>query len=142
MSSTNGRTFLDTNVLVYAVDASAGVKRTRAQAVLAEADPSHLVLSAQVLAEFYVVVTRKLATPLPERDAAAAVSELSRLKVVPLDADLIADAIALARKAHLSLWDGMVIRAAAEAGCERVLTEDLSDGRTIAGVRIENPFAS
>lgn len=136
----NGRTFLDTSVLVYAVDEGVPGKRTRARGLLAETEPGSLVLSAQVLAEFYTVATRKLARPMPEREAAAAVRELSRLWVIAVDASLVNDAAALSREQELSLWDAMVLKAAARAGCERILTEDLSHGRIIGGVRIEDPF--
>lgn len=140
MSSTIGRTFLDTNVLVYAVDEGEPAKRDRARRILLELDASSIVLSAQVLAEFYVVVTRKLAAPMRPRDAAAAVAELSKLAVVAVDAPLVIDALALASASNLSLWDAMILRAAALSGCERVLTEDLSDGTLIDGVRVEDPF--
>jgi len=46
----------------------------------------------------------------------------------------------VSRTAQLSLWDAMIIEAARQAGCDRVLTEDLSDGQVVSGVRIENPF--
>jgi predicted nucleic acid-binding protein len=135
-----GRAFVDTNVLVYAVDRSEPKKRERAREVLGTA-PEQLVLSAQVLSEFYVVVTRKLAAPLSEAEAGEAVRRLAALPVVAADAELVLAAIALSRKAMLSFWDAQIVAAAAVAGCERVLTEDLSHGTEVAGVRVESPFA-
>jgi predicted nucleic acid-binding protein len=134
------RTFVDTNVLVYAYDASEPTKRAIAGRVLAQSVASELVLSAQVLGEFYVVVTRKLSPPLPERDAAAAVERLTTLAVVAIDADLVRNGVAISRSAQLSYWDGLIVAAAAAGGCERLLSEDLADGATIDSVRIENPF--
>jgi len=135
------RAFLDTNVLVYAVDEAEAPKRDRARELLRSAEPGDLVLSTQVLSEFYVVVTRKLEQPLDQDAAAAAVDQLARLPVVVTDSALVRAGIAVSRRAQLSLWDGLILAAAGEAGCEVLLTEDLSHGREVDGVRIENPFA-
>ena len=140
MISTNGRAFVDTNVLVYAVDTASPKKRERARHVLADADPRDLAVSSQVLAEFYVVVTRKLARPMGEREAGAAVGELAKLFVVPVDAALVRSATELSREARMSLWDAMIVEAAVLAGCPRLLSEDLADGTSIRGVAVENPF--
>jgi predicted nucleic acid-binding protein len=133
------RAFVDTNVLVYAFDDADPAKRDRARWLLADDVP--LVISAQVIGEFYVVVTRKLAIPLSEAHASAAVDELLRLPVVPIDAELTRAAVSTSRAAQLSYWDALIIEAAAAAGCDRVLTEDLAAGSTIRSVRVENPFA-
>jgi predicted nucleic acid-binding protein len=135
-----GRAFVDTNVLVYAVDAADPRKRTIARRLLEERG-ADMAISAQVLSEFYVVVTRRLATPMSEKDAAAAVDELSHLPIVVTDADLVRDGIAISREAQLSFWDGLVVAAARAAGCDTLVTEDLAAGSTIAGVDIEDPFA-
>ncbi len=135
-----GRGFVDTNVLVYAVDDADTLKRDVARRVL-EQPAADLVLSAQVLSEFYVVVTRRLATPMSEGDAAAAVDELARLPTIATDTELVRDGIALAREARISFWDGLIVAAARAAGCEKLLTEDLAAGTTIGGVLVENPFA-
>jgi predicted nucleic acid-binding protein len=134
-----GRAFVDTNVLVYAIDDADPVKRDRAREELGDAT-EQLVLSAQVLSEFYVVATRKLAKPLPEHDAAEAVRDLARLPVVVADAELVIAAIGLSQRAQISFWDAQIVAAAAAAGCDRLLTEDLSDGAELSSVRIENPF--
>jgi predicted nucleic acid-binding protein len=131
--------FIDTNVLVYAFDASEGLKRERALVLLD--DPSlHAVISAQVLSEFYWIVTRKLTPPLEEGVAHDVVRALSEGVVVPTDATLVDAAIDLARRHRLALWDAAIVAAAKRAGCDELLTEDLSDGATIDGVRIRNPF--
>jgi predicted nucleic acid-binding protein len=134
-----GRAFVDTNVLVYAVDEADPAKRDRARAVLADS-AAQLVLSAQVLSEFYVVATRKLEAPLSEPDAAEAVRALARLPVVVVDAELVMAAVALSRQAQINFWDAQIVAAAAVAGCDHVLTEDLTHGTEISSVRIENPF--
>lgn len=135
------RTFVDTNVLVYAVDASQPEKRAAAAAFL-EARADELVVSTQVLSEFYVVATRRLARPLSEADAADHVADLARLPVAAIDADVVRDGIRVSREAGLSYWDGLILAAARATGCTVVATEDLTGGATIGGVVIENPFAA
>ncbi len=133
--------FVDTNVWVYAVDAADPAKRERALEVVDPARGRELVISSQVLTEFYAVVTRKLVVPLAPHDAEAMVAQLSILPVVAVDASLVAAAIAGSREWQISVWDALIIRAAEVAGCRRVLTEDLSHGRTYGPVVVEDPFA-
>jgi predicted nucleic acid-binding protein len=135
----SARTFVDTNVLVYAVDDADPQKRERARQVLIERADS-IVLSAQVLAEFYVVTTRKLARPLEPSAAAHQVEQLSQLPVVVTDRELVRDGIGISLGARLSLCDGLIVAAARAGACETLLTEDLTAGTTIAGVTVECPF--
>lgn len=139
-AGTSIRTFLDTNVLVYAFDNADTRKRDTARSILAGAEPGELVLSTQVLAEFYVVTTRKLPEPLPEQAAARAVEQLAFLPVVPADATLVLAAVRRSLSDQLSLWDAMVIEAAIAGGCRRLLTEDLSHGAGYGPVEVTNPF--
>lgn len=132
------RTFVDTNVLVYAVDRADPIKREQAQQLLGSLQD--FVLSAQVLGEFYVTATRKLEAPLSAVEAGRAVESLAGLPTVPLDSRLVAEAIQIHHQDRLSYWDGLILAAAEAAGCARLLTEDLSDGQIIRGVQIENPF--
>lgn len=134
------RTFLDTNVLVYLFDHREPVKERRAREVVEEGKPGELALSTQVLSEFYVTVTRKLEEPLNPGLAAQVVDWLSFLFVVSIDSALVKRAIQIGRSSQLSYWDGLVVAAAARAGCRRLLTEDLNDGQVIGSVRVENPF--
>jgi predicted nucleic acid-binding protein len=135
----SGSAFVDTNVVVYAFDEDEPAKQERAREVLSGADQL-LVLSTQVLAEFYVTVTRKLARPLDASTARQAVEQLSELPVVPTDADLVLAAIDVSDRHELSFWDGLIVQAASSAGCDTILTEDLSHGSVIAGVSVDNPF--
>jgi predicted nucleic acid-binding protein len=128
-------------VAVYAYDRDEPVKRELARAILADtAEP--LVVSTQVLAEFYWVVTRRLARPLDDATAAEVVAKLAELTVVGADASLVLSAIALAREHGLASWDALIVRAAQLGACDRLLSEDLHDGATFGGVTVENPFAS
>ena len=134
------RSFLDTNVLVYALDESEPQKRDTARRLLGSSDYGEFVLSAQILSEFYVVATRRLAQPVAEDIAVAAVDQLSQLPIVSIDPTLVKDAIELSRSAQVSYWDGLVVAAAAKAGCQRLLKEDLNNGQTIGSIQVENPF--
>jgi len=137
-----GRVFLDTNVLVYAFDAGEPRKRGIAQRILEEtANAGVAVLSTQVLQEFYVIVTRKLDPPLSGSDAEEAVVHLACLPCERIDTDMVIAAVRSARSHGISLWDSLILHAAARAGCSTVLTEDLQDGFVLEGVRVRNPFA-
>ena len=142
MDSMTEPIFVDTNVWVYAVDAADPVKRERAMEVIAPAPGRDLVISTQVLTEFYAVVTRKLAVQVTPDEAAAMVGQLSILPVVAIDASLVVSAITGSRDWQISIWDALIIRAAEVAGCRRVLSEDLAHGRTYGSVAIENPFTA
>jgi predicted nucleic acid-binding protein len=137
----SGRTFLDTNVLVYCFDLGEPAKRKRALAILeGDADVGDLVVSTQVLQEFYVTVTRKLKRPLPASEASAAVQELAKLSVVQIDLAMVLASIADCQAHQLSLWDTLILRSALTASCEQVLTEDLQHGLMFESLRVQNPF--
>ena len=139
----NERIFIDTNVLVYRFDHDEPTKRDRARQVLEEVGGSGgLVLSTQVLQEFYVAVTRKLARPLPVDSALAAIRQMTKFAIVSIDVDLIDNAILLSRDRQLSFWDSLILQAAARGGCKTVLTEDLQEGFEVLGLTVVNPFAS
>lgn len=135
----SARSFVDSNVLVYALDRNEPEKAARATTLLAGA--GSFVLSTQVLGEFYVTVTRKLRPPLSAAAGRAAVATLTGLPVVVTDLALVQAAIATAEAAHISYWDALIVEAAAVAGCDRVLTEDMAAGSVIRGVEIVDPFA-
>jgi predicted nucleic acid-binding protein len=131
--------FVDTNVHVYAFDASDPAKRARALELLEDEDVD-LVVSAQVLNEFYWVATRRLTPPLAPERAHEVVRELSLGRVVPVDAELVDRAIDLSRTHGLALWDAGVVVAAQTAGCGVLWTEDLNSGQRFDGVVVRDPF--
>ena len=135
-----GRSFLDTNVVVYAFDDDAPLKKHKALRILEEARASTHVLSPQGLQEFFNAVTRKLARPVRAEDAESAVHLLAKLTIVPADRDLVISAIRTHRHHQLSLWDALIVQAAIVGGCDRLLTEDMQDGRRLGNLVIENPF--
>ena len=131
--------FLDSNILIYGDDLDAGKKNEKALKVIEESVASgNGVISTQVLQEYFVNATKKLGV-LPEI-AQRKVTLFSAMNVVRIAVEDIHAAIDLNRLHQLALWDAMIIRCAAVAGCDRVLTEDLQHGQVIAGVKIENPF--
>jgi predicted nucleic acid-binding protein len=138
----NDRVFVDTNVLVYLFDDGESKKQEQAKKRLAaEKGTCELVVSTQILQEFYNALTRgKDPIRLPE-DAEAAVRDMATLTVVQVDSAMILAAIGRSRRSLISFWDALVIQAAEEAGCSRLLSEDLNPGQSFGGVRIENPFA-
>ncbi|MCF8053270.1 MAG: PIN domain-containing protein [Desulfobacterales bacterium] len=135
------RVFFDTNILVYLFDADAADKQTQARdRFQAEASAGRTLLSTQVLQEFYVAVTRKLAVPLEPEAAEEVVRNLAVLPVVRIDPERILAAIVKSRRLQLSFWDALIVEAALAGGAECLLTEDLHHGQTIEALRIENPF--
>jgi len=132
--------FVDTNVLLYSIstDPSETTKRDIADAILVARD---LVLSAQVLQEFYVQATRVTRSNHLEGEAAARlVDSYTRYPIVPLTSDLVSAAMAAQRRYRISYWDAAIIEAARAAGCSTLLSEDLASGRDYDGVRVTNLF--
>jgi predicted nucleic acid-binding protein len=135
------KTFFDTNVLVYLFDSGSTTKQGKARALLAETTVrSETLLSTQVLQEFYVAVTRKLATPLDEQAALEAVEALAALPVNVVSIDTVLAAARRSRDSRLSFWDALIIQSAIEGGASTLLSEDLQDGFQTEGLTIRNPF--
>jgi len=134
------RSFVDTNVWVHSIDDADPEKHSRARTILTPGTGADLVVSAQVLGEFYVTITRKFARRVPVAQAQAMVEQMSRLPVVAIDADVVAAGVAGSRTWQISYWDALVIAAAASSGCSVVLSEDLAHGARYGSVRVEDPF--
>jgi len=134
--------FFDTNVLVYAVDAGDPARRERALNRLARAaSEGTVVLSTQVLQEFYAIATRKLQPPLPAPEAAAQVQRLCAFQVMGSTAQSVQAAIALAQEHQLQWWDALILEAALRAGADVLISEDGQAGRRFGRLVVENPFA-
>jgi predicted nucleic acid-binding protein len=135
------KTFVDTNVLIYAHDVDAKAKHEVAKSVLRELWSQRTgVLSTQVLQEFYVNVTRKIATPLP-KDAARLVVNSYSLWCTETTPAEIAAAFRIEDESRIGFWDALIVASAAKAGTVRILSEDMNAQQMIAGIRVENPFA-
>jgi len=141
MSAVESPVFVDTNVLVYAFDQSAGEKRDRARSLLDQLwSDMRGCLSVQVLQEFYVAVTRKVQRPLEQETAAEIVRDLSYWRIHAPVAEDVLGAIDLQQRLMTSFWDGMILWSALQLGCDTVWSEDLSEGQDYDGVRVVNPF--
>jgi predicted nucleic acid-binding protein len=136
-----GKTFIDTNVLIYAHDTDAGAKHQIATTVLRELWTERSgVLSVQVLQEFYVNVTRKISVPLP-RDLARLVVSSYAIWCTETTPTEIASAFRIEDESQIGFWDALIVSSASKSGATRILSEDLQAGQRIAGIVIENPFA-
>ena len=135
------RVFIDTNIIVYAYDASAGEKHMAAAGIMRQLWDSELgMLSTQVLQEFYVTVTAKIPKPLDHKTAREIVSDLLKWDTLINDGEAILDAVAIQVESGYSFWDSMIIASAVRGGAGILYTEDLSHGQVIKGVEIRNPF--
>lgn len=129
--------FLDTNVLAYQFDESVAAKQARAREIFLEV-AADAVISTQVLIELHAVLTRKLGR---SREAAEAALGALELPVVPADGALVCTAAATATAHQMSIFDAMIVEAAARAGCDELWSEDLAAGTVLRDVRVVNPFA-
>lgn len=134
--------FVETNVLLFAYDPSAGERHRLARGLVGRLGRERTgAISVQVLQEFYVNAVRKAAVPMRPVDARARIEVLSRWPVHsprPLDVIAAAD---LAEQHRLSFWDAMIVHSARELGCSTLWTEDLNPGQLISGVLVADPFA-
>lgn len=136
-----GRVFLDTNIIIYAYDVSAGDKHEIAKKIMIDLwDSGSGVLSTQVLQEFFINATQKIPKPLDIERAKEIVNDFLKWDVVINDGESILEAIEIHKKHKYSFWDSMIIRAAISSGCVTLLSEDLSDGQNIGSIKIKNPF--
>ena len=141
MSVREPRHFVDTNILIYAHDWSAGIKHGQAQELLTELWETRTgCLSIQVLQEFYVNVTRKISLPLLPEEAAQIIANLSRWEVHRPSVNSVLEAIRLQTRHQISFWDAMILTSAQQLGCQVVWSEDLSAGQKYGSARVQNPF--
>ena len=135
------KAFVDTNIVIYAYDNTAGRKHKVASRIVSDLWDSGLgVLSTQVLHEFFVSVTKKIPSPLNVKTAREIVSDLLSWDVVVVDGQCVLNGVDLHVKYKYSFWDSLIIDAAVRSGARWLLSEDFSDGQIIQGVTITNPF--
>ena len=137
------KVFLDTNIIVYAHDRSSGDKHAVAREIMERLWESRKgVISVQVLQEFFVCVTQKIAKPLVIKNARTILEYLSNWDVVVNDKYITSKAIDLQEKYRFSFWDSLVIQAAIQGQARILLSEDLPDGQAVKDLKILNPFAT
>ena len=133
--------FVDTNIVVYAHDISAGVKHDRARELIQTLwDTGIGCLSIQVLQEFFVTTTRKVAHPIETEDAARVIKDLATWNLHQPNANDVLGAIELQGHHQISFWDAMILWSASQMGCSKLYSEDLSSGQIYEGVSVVNPF--
>jgi len=143
MSASPNRKFVDTSILVYAHDASAGAKHRQAKQLLEDLwDSGEGALSVQVLQEFYVAITRKVPRPVSPILARQAVAALGVWPVHTPGANDVLGAIDIQHEYAVSFWDAMIIQSALQLGCAGIVSEDLNPGQLYRGIPIINPFGS
>jgi predicted nucleic acid-binding protein len=135
--------FADTNVLLYARDASERRKQPLASRWMDALWAQHRGrLSFQVLSEYYVSVTRKLRPGLPRDVAQADIRDLLAWRPIGVDDALLEDAWWLESRFELSCWDSQIVAAARATGCRYLLTEDLQHDQDLDGLIVVNPFVT
>jgi predicted nucleic acid-binding protein len=136
----SAKTFIDTNILIYAHDIDANAKNDIAKAVLRELWSERTgVLSMQVLQEFYVNVTRKILSPLSKDSARSVVSTYVPWCMETTPADISA-AFRIEDESRVGFWDALIVSSAVKSGATRILSENVNARQRIAGILIENPF--
>ncbi len=136
-----GRLFVDTNILIYALDPEEPRKRSLSADLLRQTISNHtLTLSPQSLNECYRVLTQRRRL-MPVVEARGFVRLLAPWAIAPLDAETTERAWAVQDKAGSSWWDSLMLAAALRASCRLFVSEDMQDGADIEGMRIANPFS-
>lgn len=133
--------FVDTNILIYAHDLSAGYRHVKASSVIEslwEAETG--VLSTQVLQEFYVAIMHKVKNPLKPAEAREIIRNYLAWPVQINDPEMTIRASEIEEKNGLSFWDALIVAAALQLQAKKIITEDLNHGQIIEGILIENPL--
>lgn len=131
--------FLDTNILVYAA-AGRGAEEKKRKRALELIEHEEVGLSAQVLQEFYVAVTRKIEVTLSADKALEWIEQLDAFPCLAVDASLVKIAAEISERYQISYWDAAIVAAADASGATTLYSEDLNDGQQYGAVRVTNPF--
>jgi predicted nucleic acid-binding protein len=137
----SGKYFIDTNIIVYGHDDAYPEKKEKAQELIFTGLREAIaVISAQVLSEFFVTITKKVEMPYSVPAARHELMLLSHLEIVELDHDLVIRATRLHETLQVNYWDGLVLAAAERGDCDVLYSEDLSHDQIYTGIRCVNPF--
>ncbi|MCI0359953.1 MAG: PIN domain-containing protein [Planctomycetaceae bacterium] len=136
----SGSRFLDTNVLVYAIE-SAGIDPQKSAVALTLVREGDVAISTQVLGEFYRAVTStRRDSPLSHDEAVAWIQFWKRLPVHTVSVAHVDLALEIAGRFQINYYDALILAVARLAGCTAVYSEDLNTGQEYDGIRVENPF--
>lgn len=135
------KTFVDTNILVYAYDREAGDKHLLARRAVGQLwEDGTGALSTQVLQEFYVNVRRKSQRPISINSARSLVADFMAWDPVVNDGTSILEAMDAEQHHKISFWDALIVVAAQKCEADVILSEDFSHGQKYGSVRVVNPF--
>ncbi len=133
--------FLDTNILVYAYDRTAGEKHTTSAQLLSDCwQYENGCLSIQVLQELFVCLTQKIQSPIDNQSARQIIADLAHWRLHSPEAGDLLKAIDLQRDHWLSFWDAMIVQSAQKLGCQVLVSEDLNHNQVYDTVQVANPF--
>lgn len=135
--------FVDTSILIYAHDRSAGQKHDDAVGLIEELwESGRGVLSTQVLQEFCVNLQHRVSPPLPQSELKSLIEDYAAWEVVTLTVNSVVQALELQTRYRISFWDAMIVQAAESAGASTLYSEDLAHNQLYGTVRVSNPFAT
>jgi predicted nucleic acid-binding protein len=141
MNFMSGKCFVDTNILVYAHDRSAGVKHQRAQRLLEQLwESGQGVLSTQVLQELCINLRRKISRPLPVDEVRLLIRDYATWEVVTNTSESVLQALDIELRYKTSFWDALILQAAESSGASILYTEDLATGQHYRTVQVVNPL--
>ncbi len=135
--------FVDTNILVYAHDRSAGAKHLRAQELIKQIwEAGNAVLSIQVLQELCISLRRNARNPMKLEEIRQLIRDYSTWQVVINTPESVVRALDLEARYKTSFWDALILQAAEEAGATVHYSEDLARGQRYGGVKVVNPLVA
>ncbi|UTC63095.1 PIN domain-containing protein [Treponema sp. OMZ 787] len=139
MSYIVNKIFIDTNILVYALDNRDNDKMNKARNILRKVIYENKpVISAQVINEFYVAATKKLS--IDKNLIKTIVHNFKNMEIIASDLQLTENAIKISIESQISFWDSLIIAAAEKADCKLIISEDLNSGQKYQDISLINPF--
>lgn len=137
---------VDTNILVYSYDTTDQKKHQKAKELLQQCwqRKKTCAISAQNLAEFFVVITKKVPTPLSIEDAEKIIKDIisfTHWKVLHYDQEILLQSMALYKKSKKHFWDALLAATMIEAGINHIYTENTADFAGFEKIIATNPVA-
>jgi predicted nucleic acid-binding protein len=141
MNYMSDKCFVDTNILVYAHDRSAGMKHQRARLLLESLwDSGEGVLSTQVLQELCINLRRKVRHPLQFDEIRQLIRDYSSWEVITNTPESVLQALDIEARYKTSFWDALILQAAGSSGASILYSEDLATGQSYGAIRVVNPL--
>jgi len=132
--------FLDSNILVYAHDDADPRKMQIGQDLIKRAVMGEMSMSTQTLAEFSATLLHKFSRQFSSDEITAILDALAPIRLIVPDAGMVRRAVEAHAAYGLHFYDGMIVAAAERGSCQRIWSEDLTDGQKYFGIAVEKPF--